>query len=143
VSAPVSTLVIGVGNTLRGDDGVAARVLELLEARAPGAFVLKATLSLLPELADDLVAHARVIFVDADVLAREVTLRPVEEERAGLHRFAPWGVVAMARSLGFLGEAWVCSLPVEALGAGEGLSPAAVATADEAVERLLADAGER
>ena len=133
----MSTLVIGVGNTLRGDDGVAARVLELLEAKAPGAFVLQAAFSLLPELAEDLVAHERVIFVDADVLAREVSLRPVTQERDGLHRFAPWGVVSMARSLGFLGEAWVCRLPVEAMGAGEGLSAAAVAVAEQAVLQLV------
>jgi hypothetical protein len=66
-----------------------------------------------------------------------VTLRPLERERDGLHRFAPSSVVAMARGFGFEGEAWVCSVPVTAMGAGEGLSVQASAAAEEAAALLV------
>lgn len=138
------TLVVGVGNTLRGDDGVAARVLELL-ARHPSKHLdLRPTLSLLPELAVDIARHGRVIFVDADVQVENVTLERLEGEvaRAGLHSFAPSTLVAYARDLGFRGDAWVCRLPVEAMEPGAPLSARAAAAAQEAANLLLGAARE-
>jgi hydrogenase maturation protease len=134
----VSTLVLGVGNTLRGDDGVAARVLELLALHPSKELHLRPALSLVPELAVDIARHGRVIFVDADVRAENVTLeRLSDEERDGLHRLAPTSLVAYARSLGFTGEAWVCRLPVESMEAGVALSARAAAAAQEAANLLL------
>lgn len=132
------TLVVGIGNTLRGDDGVAARVLELLARHPSKQLNLRPMLSLLPELAVDIARHGRVIFVDADVRVENVTLERLEgESHAGLHSFAPSTLVAFARDLGFRGDAWVCRLPVEAMEAGAPLSVRATAAAQEAANLLL------
>lgn len=134
----MSTLVLGVGNTLRGDDGVAARVLALLAEHPSHGLHLRPTLSLVPELAVDIARHSRVIFVDADVRAVNVTLERVDEEaRDGLHRLAPVTLVEYARTLGFSGEAWVCRLPVESMEADGVLSARAAGAAQEAANLLL------
>jgi hydrogenase maturation protease len=61
---PPPWLVIGVGNPLRGDDGVAWELLAELEP-APGALRLRPLQQLTPDLAADLAAVAAVLFVDA------------------------------------------------------------------------------
>ena len=61
----VSTLVIGYGNDLRGDDGVGQRVaLSVARWRQPGVMALAAH-QLTPELATWLVRAKFAIFVDA------------------------------------------------------------------------------
>ena len=58
-------LVIGYGNTLRGDDGVGPRVAEAIgHLRLPGVRTLICPL-LTPELADQISRAEKVIFVDA------------------------------------------------------------------------------
>ncbi len=132
------TLVVGVGNTLRGDDGVGPFVIDLLRATDPEDLDLLTVQSLLPELATRLPGHDAVVFVDADVRAREVMLRPLSAEgRDGIHRLAPERVVRLARRLGFRGEAWTCSLPVRTMDAGQQLSREAVIAAGRAATVLL------
>ncbi|HEX2864151.1 MAG TPA: hydrogenase maturation protease, partial [Deinococcales bacterium] len=72
-------LVIGVGSTLRGDDGVAAAVLQALEGRVPPGVELMARHQLAPEVAADLEGVSLLVAVDADL-----TLAPgeVRAERA-------------------------------------------------------------
>jgi hydrogenase maturation protease len=134
----MSTLVIGIGNTLRGDDGVGPFVVELLRAAHADGLELRTTATVLPELASEMPGHSRVVFVDADLEAHEVTLRSVAPPgNDGLHRFAPARVVEMARGLGFLGKAWLCSLPVQSMKPGEALSKRALLAADRAAALLL------
>jgi hydrogenase maturation protease len=134
----MSTLVVGVGNAVRGDDGVGPFVIDLLRAARPGWLELKTAFTFLPELADALPGHDAVVFVDADVQAREVMLRPLGTEgREGFHRFAPARVVEMARRLGFNGRAWICSIPVTSMEAGKRLSREAVLGAGRAAAALL------
>ena len=62
-----SLLVIGYGNTLRGDDGVGPRVAEAVgELNLPGVHTLICPL-LTPELANPISRAGKVIFVDAAV----------------------------------------------------------------------------
>ncbi len=134
----MSTLVVGIGNTLRGDDGVGPFVIDLLRAARADGLELKTTQAVLPELAGELPGHHAVVFVDADLRAREVTLGPLApDERERLHRFALARVVKMARALGFGGRAWICSVPVTSMEAGETLSPEAVLAAERAAVVLL------
>jgi hydrogenase maturation protease len=141
----VSTLVLGVGNTLRGDDGVAARVLQLLAQHPSKQLDLRPTLSLVPELAVDIARHRRVIFVDADVRVENVTLERLDGDlaRDAIHRLAPATLVGYARELGFTGDAWVCRLPVEAMETGATLSARAMAAAQEAANLLMGAASGR
>jgi hydrogenase maturation protease len=134
----MGALVLGIGNTLRGDDGAAARVLALLEAGASPC-QLTATAGLAPELAWDLTSHERVFFVDADLEARTVRLERVGETGGAAllgHDWSPARLVALARELGFEGEAWVCRLPVTTCDHGEGLSETAEASAQRAAALL-------
>ena len=132
------TLLLGIGNTLRGDDGVGSRVLELLAPKA-SRFRLLATRSLLPELALEIAQSPRVVFVDADVTVLGVTLERLSQEaaRAAGHAWSPETLLALARGLGFTGDAWVCRIPVSACGHGEGLSLEAESAAQEAASMLL------
>ena len=66
--APVaagSGLVLGIGNVLRGDDGIGWRLAEGLAGRPDGELVVKAVHQLTPELAAELTAVRRVLFIDA------------------------------------------------------------------------------
>jgi len=134
-----ATLVVGIGNAVRGDDGVGPFVIDLLRAARPLGMELRTAYTFLPELADELPGHEAVVFVDADVHVREVMLRPLGPQgREGFHRFAPARVVALARAIGFQGEAWICSVPVTSMEAGDGLSQQAVLAAGRAAAVLLA-----
>jgi hydrogenase maturation protease len=57
-------IVVAYGNTLRGDDGAAWAVAEMLIARRPD-LVVHVVRSLAPELADDLATARIAVFVDA------------------------------------------------------------------------------
>ncbi len=57
-------LVIGLGNSLRGDDGVGCWLAQRAERWLPAERV-RAVRQLTPELADDLAAAGRVLFIDA------------------------------------------------------------------------------
>ena len=59
-------LVIGIGNPLRGDDGVGWRLVEELEQQAAAtATELRTLHQLTPELAPELAACDRALFIDA------------------------------------------------------------------------------
>jgi len=68
---PASSLLIGIGNPLRGDDGVGPWLVETWGRRRAWRAVLPARLQvrvvdqLLPELAAELATVGRVLFVDA------------------------------------------------------------------------------
>jgi Ni,Fe-hydrogenase maturation factor len=67
VNIEAELLVIGYGNTLRGDDGVGPRVAEAVEQlHLPGVRTLVCPM-LTPELADPIARAGRVVFVDAIV----------------------------------------------------------------------------
>jgi hydrogenase maturation protease len=134
----VASLVVTVGNTLRGDDGVAHRVADLLGCR-PGVEVRRVH-QLTPELAEDM-AHARtVVLVDADAEATAVCLErltPNPQPAPITHAMTPNELVMLATRLyGFQGEAYLCHLPGEEFAAGGALTPAAEAGARTAAEKI-------
>lgn len=60
------TLIIGYGNSLRGDDAIGIRAAELLRRRDPGPEVeILSVHQLTPELVDPISRARRVIFIDA------------------------------------------------------------------------------
>ncbi len=128
-------LLLALGNTLRRDDGVAARVVQLLPSCASRCVV-----QLTPELASDIATASSVVFVDADSTRGEVRLERISEgsEPRGLtHDLSPGALLRMARVLyGFAGEGWLCRIPVRDLSVGEGLSDEAEAAARSAADLL-------
>lgn len=132
------TLCVAIGNSLRGDDGVAHRVVELLDP-AIGAFVHAQ--QLVPELSAEIARWRNVIFVDADVRPGTPHIEPVgpQEPRGSplAHAMAPAEVVRLAaRLFGFDGAAFVCHVPGTAFDPGEGLSAEAEANAHRAAQMI-------
>jgi hydrogenase maturation protease len=142
-----SLLVIGYGNTLRGDDGIGPKVAEAIDALdLPGVRALTAPL-LTPELADPISQAHTVIFVDAAVDApREVQLRklePAETSQIMAHAADPRTMLALARDVfGHTPEAWWLTIPAEKLDFSEELS-ALAQTGLVAAVRQIRDVAER
>jgi Ni,Fe-hydrogenase maturation factor len=149
----MDTLVIAIGNSLRRDDGVAHRVLDLLgDCPATGRAVLQLT----PEMCEEIADYERVIFIDADSGGSDLNvldanragdsssrprLEPVVTNTTACsplgHSFAAAEIVALSRSLyDFVGEAFLCHIPVRDFSQGEGLTPQAETSAQEAAGLL-------
>jgi hydrogenase maturation protease len=134
-------LVVGYGNTLRGDDGVGPKVADAVEALAlTGVRVLACPL-LTPELAEPISRAGMVIFVDAavdaplDVQCRK--LEPAPSSQVMAHAANPATLLALARDVfGHAPEAWLLTIPVTELGIGETLSPLAQRGFDLAITEV-------
>ena len=128
----LAVLCIAAGNSLRGDDGAAHRVLQLLMPSSGAK--LRAVQQLTPELAAEIAGMQTVIFLDADCAAAEPRVERVGLSAPGgtplAHGMAPAEVVRLAERLyGFRGTAFVCHLPAADFDGGETLSPRAEAGA--------------
>ena len=134
-------LVIGYGNTLRGDDAAGPRVAEAVAALAlPGVRVVTCH-QLTPELAEPLAQSERVVFVDAAVdTPRRVRLRPLRPGAAGAagsHFTDPRMLLALARQLyGRAPRAWWLTIPGMSFHFGESLSALARRGIALAVDRI-------
>ena len=125
---PAGFLVIGYGNTLRGDDGVGPRVAEAIEKlNLPGVRTLICQ-QLSPEYADPVSRAHTVVFVDAAVDApREVQLRKLEPGESSQ---------LMARDVfGHAPQAWWLTIPTVKLDFSETLTPEAQRGFAEAVKK--------
>ncbi len=134
-------LIIGYGNTLRGDDGVGPRVAEAIgKLNLPDVHTLIYPL-LTPELADPVSRAARVIFVDAAVDAPKKVqwreLQPNESSQLMAHAADPRTLLALARDVfGHVPPAWWLTIPAEKMEFTEELTPAAQRGMDEAIEKI-------
>jgi hydrogenase maturation protease len=135
------TLLIAVGNPLRGDDGVAERVLALIPERNDVA--RKAVFGLTPELAQELASYARVCILDAALQTQQPTLEALDlncckPDRSPIaHALSPEGLVALARELyGFAGSVSLCTLPARDFDAPFRLSEDAATGAEKAAQLL-------
>lgn len=132
-------LIVGIGNELRGDDGVGIRVVGSLSPR-PGAEAI-AVHQLTPELADRLHAAQRVLFVDAQIAGDAVRLLPLEPaaEAALLgHALSPEALLEWTRRVhGRAPEGWLLTVPARAFPFGESLSPEAKCAVPEARRMAL------
>lgn len=156
---PERWLVVGLGNPLRGDDGLGARVVELLAGAGVDTWAEHGPT---PELAERVARYSRVVFVDAAIDdssgARElrgsregkgaddpdedivlhpvITLGPAPTGLLG-HALDVPTVITLARALfGFRGDAFVCALRAERFDEPFALTPAAEARAQRAAARL-------
>lgn len=137
---PADVLVIGFGSDLRGDDAAGRRVADAVGALGlPGVRVLSVH-QLVPELAADLAASRRAVFVDATVDGERVDVRrvgPASGGRPMTHRFDPPALLSLAGRIGPVPEeARVVTVPARDLRLGAALSPTASAAVREAVDRV-------
>jgi len=135
------TLVIGYGNTLRGDDGVGPRVAETLEAmHLPGVKTLICQ-QLSPEHAAPISLADTVIFVDAAVDSpKQVQLRrlqPSDTSQLMAHAADPRTMLALSRDVfGHVPQAWWLTIPAVSLEFSESLTPKARLGFAEAVDKI-------
>jgi hydrogenase maturation protease len=140
-SIETEILVIGYGNTLRGDDGVGPRVAEAVgHLRLPGVRTLVCPL-LTPELADPISRAGTVIFVDAAVDASDEVqwrrLEPNETSQLMAHAADPRTMLALARDVfERTPEAWWLTIPAVDLRFREELSPETQLGFEDAVEKI-------
>lgn len=97
-----SALVIGIGNSLRSDDGAGIRAAEQLRVRHPSLDVRTAQ-QLTPEYAEVLSAHAAVVILDASVGINEVRVTQVKPARGasprGTHASPLEDILTLSHSL--------------------------------------------
>jgi hydrogenase maturation protease len=142
--ASAKILMIGFGNTLRGDDGVGPYVAGVVASwRLPGLESL-AVPQLIPELAEPVAAAKAVIFVDAQTAGQGdvVELRSIEasESRVSIaHVSDPQSLLALAAAVyGSRPQAWLITIPAADFSFGEKLSSIAKRGAELAVAQVRA-----
>jgi len=95
-------LVIGYGNTLRGDDGAGVAAAERIARRFPQVDVMTVH-QLQPELAETIAWYSTVFFVDASVSARDIEMTPLAHlpgaRPEGTHASTPATLVALSNEL--------------------------------------------
>lgn len=152
-------LIIGYGNPDRQDDGIAWHILkrcaERLGLEAPpsyeegfpgydGPVQFIFSLQLMPEMAEDVAKHDKVVFVDAHTGAIPDDLH-IEEVSAAFqsspltHHFTPQSCLSLAASLyGAAPQALLISARGYYFQFTHELSPATEALIEPAVEKILA-----
>jgi len=151
------TLIIAYGNRDRQDDGAGWHVLALVAAQLslqapeqPGEWVetkdgslrLLYLYQLLPEMAEDLMDYAEVIFVDAHNAAEllELVFEPVNptwQHSAFTHHLSIGELLMITQTLfGRCPEAWLLSVRGYVFAFSQELSPQTQALARQAAEML-------
>jgi hydrogenase maturation protease len=130
-----SFMVIGYGNTLRGDDGLGPQIAQIVEAWHLPAVAAIAVHQLTPELAAALLPYDRAIFVDAHHTAtpaasaasvRIQEVKPALYHTAQTHIASPEHVLALAQALyGYCPRAWLVSIQAQRFDIGAPFSAAA------------------
>ena len=143
----MKTLVMGYGNTLRGDDGVGPRVAERLEAWTGGGIRSLAVHQLTPELAAEIAQAEEVWFVDAWVGGAAPTVRPLAITPALPvmdHGWQPEALLYLAKML-YDAEptAYHLLIPAQQFDYGETLSAMAQSGVEWAVRTIKAAIEER
>jgi Ni,Fe-hydrogenase maturation factor len=132
------TMLIALGNPLRRDDGVAHAALDLMKDSAD--FVARHISQLTPEIAADFARYDAVVFLDADVGAKEILIEPVENAPSNApitHVSRPEFVVTLSRGLfRFAGRVFLMHIPAVDFSLGEGLSRRAAISARRAAAAL-------
>jgi len=104
-------IVIGIGNELRGDDGIGPRVVDAIPARAD--LQTMTVHQLVPELAEKIQFARRVLFVDAS-LGDELCLTQLSpSDHRGLgHACSPGSLLGWTRlAYDREPESWLLSIP--------------------------------
>ena len=131
------TLLIGIGNRLRGDDGAGPVLIEQLAAEGDGRLRTLTVHQLTPELAAVLAGASSVLFVDACLAQPRLTLTAITAAAPGpgsrspgqgvgcfSHQLKPAQLLALSRAVyGAQPPAWQLLIPAERLEPGEALSP--------------------
>lgn len=136
-------LIIGYGNTLRGDDGVGRVVAEALAEEAIDGTEVISCHQLTPELAACLTAVDVAVFVDADgratpgdVVVTEIRAEP-SQASVLVHDVDPGLLLAMASKLyGRAPPGYMVAVGAESFELGSALSPPVAAAVPKVVAAI-------
>ncbi len=134
-------LIVGIGNVLRGDDGIGAYIASRIEhLRLPGVQTM-AVQQLHIELLDDFLAYNHIVLVDASVSTRKVSFSSLTKQNtspaASTHKINAALLHALARQL-YHTELSIMLCAIEAVNfeAGEQFSFCAKKNADSAISTI-------
>ena len=115
-------LIIGVGNSIRCDDGLGPWLVESLPQF--DHVTTRTVQQLTPELTVPLSRVKRVLFVDAHLQDTQVRLKLIGEDPASLaHSLSPSGLLALTHGVhGYAPQGWQLTIPGFEFGFGERFS---------------------
>ena len=131
-------LVIGYGNTLRGDDAAGICAAELIAKRRPEIECV-CMHQLMPELAEQIAVSDIVIFIDADVNASQPNVRlvvpGVEADQTRTHFISPESLLRLSQQLyqHMPLKAYVIGIPASQFEFSEELSESTKKAVEESV----------
>lgn len=140
--ADSNLLVIGIGNSLRSDDGVAAFIIGELQKRSD----VQADFCVYQQLTTDLIpimlSHRYVLLIDAAVGINTVQWQVVQDDYTGStpssHHIDPGQLILLASQLFHQKlSLTVCTLPVHDMEIGDRLSDATIAFAQQAIKEIV------
>ena len=135
------TLLIGVGNTLRGDDGLGAFVCRHFEKKGRVNIGVMVVHQLDTTLLPALKAFNRIIIVDAAIGLHEVVIKKLENNLADTnpltHELSANSFALLSKKL-FDNSAvfYTCEIPADNFDVNDSISPAALAHAREAIAKI-------
>jgi hydrogenase maturation protease len=135
-------LVIGCGNTIRGDDAAGIRAAEAV-GRARAEVDVLTVHGPVPDLAEQCAGRPLVVFVDASTRAGRVVVRRAvgtgEFTPPGTHSLTPEAIAELSRILygEGPGEFWIVEIPAADFSFGEALSARTGQAVREATTRML------
>ena len=138
----IDAIVIGYGNSWRGDDGAGPDVALRIEAMGLPRVRTLAVHQLTPELAEALSFAKRAYFVDVTIASREepVVVEPLTAECANplaTHTFDPRALLWLAQVLyGRSPRAWLVTISGNQFNPGTTLSAVVRTHAEQAALRL-------
>ncbi len=130
-------LVIGVGNTLRRDDGLGPFIVNSLPP-IDGVLTL-AVHQLTADLIEQVSRAKRVLFIDASTVDEPIAVKRITEHSASLgHVFGPAALLNLAKGIhGSAPEGWLLPVSGYDFDFGEELSPKAAAVVPTAKAVVL------
>lgn len=138
------TLIIGIGNPTRQDDGAGMVLAEQLEALVPASVEIQTAQQLTPEMALDWADRQRVLVLDAAVDGDPVTLMRLQDQpdsttEIRTHNAHPASLATLARQLlGRSPDLWVCTMLAQSFDYTTDLTPAMQEHVRAAKEKVLA-----
>ena len=133
--------IVGVGNTLRSDDGVGIFICSELEKnKLPGLSIIT-THQLHIDLVEDLKEFDTIIVVDAGTnQENEVSFYPVNEQKSSIHSSHNIDATLLYSLLQKLYHSnrsfFICAIQTQYFEFGEMLSPLAISNAEKAIHLL-------
>ncbi len=136
----MSWLMIGIGNTLRRDDGLGPWLAErIADWRLPNV-TTRIVHQLTPELAVEIVKHDGILFLDASRSSEDFSLAEVTGASTPTqfgHALSPAQLLAWAELLdGGKRRAWIAAVPGSDFDFGEGLSLTAQHKGEQALSAI-------